>query len=184
MIVRIAGWPLRRQIAGCLVLILAVPTAKGAAMPWQDPALARQAQRVPSNGARAAEADNESGKPAGDSAQSDATLPDAPEVAQSSTTGATEPDAGTQSGQNQQQNSSQPTQDQQQNGTAQPVGTAAAPEVKATGDAGSRVSGAAIAPAKQRRVRTFLIRIGVVVAACVAVGTVVALTHATPSEPR
>ena len=46
------------------------------------------------------------------------------------------------------------------------------------------MSGAAIAPGKQRRVRTFLISIGVVVAACVAVGTVVALTHATPSQPR
>ena len=30
----------------------------------------------------------------------------------------------------------------------------------------------------------FLIRVAVVVAACVAVGTVVALTHATPSQPR
>jgi hypothetical protein len=46
------------------------------------------------------------------------------------------------------------------------------------------VSGAAIAPAKQRRVHTFLIRVAVIAAACVAVGTVVALTHATPSEPR
>jgi hypothetical protein len=76
------------------------------------------------------------------------------------------------------------SQDQQQNGAAQPVGTAAAPAVKGTGVAGSRVSGAAIAPGKQRRVRTFLISIGVVVAACVAVGAVVALTHATPSQPR
>jgi hypothetical protein len=108
-----------------------------------------------------------------DPAQPDATLPDAPEVAQSTSPGSN----GT-------NGSSQPSQDQQQNGATQPVGTAAAPAVKGTGVAGSRVSGAAIAPAKQRRVHTFLIRVAVIAAACVAVGTVVALTHGTPSEPR
>jgi hypothetical protein len=173
MSMRIAGWLRERQIGGCLVLILAAPTTKAAAMPRQDAAPTRQEQSAPSSGAQEVGADSGNGKAITDSAQPDATLPDAPEVAQS-----TGPASNGSNG------SSQPSQDQQQNGAAPPVGTAAAPAVKATGVAGSRVSGAAIAPAKQRRVHIFLIRVAVVVAACVAVGTVVALTHATPSEPR
>ncbi len=173
MSMRIAGWLTERLIGGCLVLILTAPTAKAAATPWRDAAPAWQEQSAPSSGAQEAGADSGNGKPIADSAQSDAKLPDAPEVAQSSSTGS-----------NGSNGSSQSNQDQQQNGAAQPVGTAAAPAVKGTGVSGSRVSGAAIAPAKQRRVHTFLISVAVVVAACVAVGTVVALTHATPSQPR
>lgn len=183
MSMRFAEWLTKRRIAGCLVLILVTPTAKAAVMSWQDTSIAPQAQSAPINGAQSAAAENGKAKQNGDTANSDKTLPDAPEVAQSSSKDQSVTDAASQTSQNQQENNSQP-QDQQQNGTAQPVGTAAAPEVKSTGISGSRVSGAAIAPAKQRRVRTFLIRISVVAAACVAVGTVVALTHATPSEPR
>lgn len=173
MSMRLVGWLTERMVGGCLVLILAAPTAKAAAMPWQDTASARQEQGEPSSGAQEAGTDSGNGKPIVDSAQPGAALPDAPEVAQSSSTSSN----GTST-------SSQSSQDQQQNGAAQPVGTAAAPAVKSTGVAGSRVSGAAIAPAKQRRVHIFLIRVAVVVAACVAVGTVVALTNATPSQPR
>ena len=173
MSMRIAGWLTKRQICGCLVLILAAPTANAAAMPLQDAAPAQQKQSAPSSGAQDAGADNGNGKPTVDSAQNDATLPDAPEVAQS-------PSAGS----NGSNGSSQPSQNQQPNGGARPVGTAAAPAVAGTGVSGSRVSGAAIAPAKQRRVRTFLISVAVVAGACVALGTVVALTHATPSQPR
>jgi glucose/arabinose dehydrogenase len=72
----------------------------------------------------------------------------------------------------------------QQNGNTQPVGTAAAPYGNTTGVAASRPAGAVIAPAKQRRVRTILIRIGVVVGAGVAIGTVAALSHGSSSEPR
>jgi hypothetical protein len=170
MSMRIAGWLTERMMGGCLALILSAPTAKAAAMPWQDATPARQEQSAPLNGPQTADSGN--GKQNADAAQSEAPLPDAPEVAQS-----TSPSSG-------QNGSSHPSKDQQQNGGAAPVGTAAAPAVKATGVAGSRVSGAAIAPAKQRRVHTFLIRVAVIAAACVAVGTVVALTHATPSEPR
>jgi hypothetical protein len=173
MSMRIAGWLTERVIGGCLVLILAAPTAKAATTPLQDEVPARQEKGAPVSETQPAGPDSGNGKPITDSAQTDATLPDAPEVAQSPSTGSNEQNA-----------SSQPSQDPQQNGAAQPVGTAAAPAVNGTGVAGSRVSGAAIAPAKQRRVRTFLISIAVVVAACVAVGTVVALTHATPSQPR
>ena len=65
-----------------------------------------------------------------------------------------------------------------------PLGTAAAPYEQPSGITASRPSGAAIAPAKQRRTRTFIIRVGVLVAAAVAVGTVVALSSASPSTPH
>lgn len=175
---RTAGWLRERTIGGCLALILAAPTAKAAAMPWQDTASVQQEQNAPSNGTQESGADSRNGKPIAESGQSNAAFPDAPEVAQSSGTGANGQSGSSQPSKNQQQ------QDQQQNSAQQPVGTAAAPAVKGTGVSGSRVSGAAIAPAKQRRVHIFVIRVAVVAAACVALGTVVALTHATPSQPR
>jgi hypothetical protein len=79
-----------------------------------------------------------------------------------------------------QQSSSQP----QQNTAQQPAGTAAAGSIKATGVAASQPAGAAIAPAKQRRTRSILIKVGALVGAGVAVGTVVALSSASPSRPR
>jgi hypothetical protein len=72
---------------------------------------------------------------------------------------------------------------QQQPPPQQPVGTAAAPYEKPTGVPGSRTAGAAIAPAKQRRVRAIVIRVGIVLAAGAAVGTVVGLSKATHSAP-
>jgi len=65
----------------------------------------------------------------------------------------------------------------------QPVGTAAAGPSKASGIAAAQPAGIAIAPAKQRRVRTIVLRFGAVVGAGVAVGTVVTLSRATPSKP-
>lgn len=65
----------------------------------------------------------------------------------------------------------------------QPVGTAAAPAEKPAGVPGSRPSGAAIAPAKQRRVRAFVISIGIALAAGAAVGAVVGLSKASHSAP-
>jgi len=82
-----------------------------------------------------------------------------------------------------QQTSSQTSQSPQNN-AQQPVGTAAAGAVKATGIAASQPAGAAIAPAKQRRTRSVLIKVGVLAGAAVAVGTVVALSAASPSRPR
>src|SRR5258708_4941485 len=64
-----------------------------------------------------------------------------------------------------------------------PVGTAAAETSNASGIAASQPAGVAIAPAKQRRARTMVLRVGALVGAGVAVGTVVALTQATPSKP-
>jgi hypothetical protein len=73
---------------------------------------------------------------------------------------------------------------QQQSFPQQPVGTAAAPYEKPTGVPGSRPAGAAIAPAKQRRVRAIVIRVGIVLAAGAAVGAVVGLSKATHSAPQ
>ena len=64
-----------------------------------------------------------------------------------------------------------------------PVGTAAAETSKVSGVAASQPAGVAIAPAKQRRVRRIVIRVGAILGAGAAVGTVVALTQATPSKP-
>ncbi len=64
-----------------------------------------------------------------------------------------------------------------------PVGTAAAEAPSTSGVAASEPAGVAIAPAKQRRVRTIIIRTGAIIAAGVAIGTVVALTAGTSSRP-
>lgn len=77
-----------------------------------------------------------------------------------------------------------PAANQQSDTTQLPVGVAAAPSENTIGVAASRPAGAVIAPAKQRRARSFFIRVGVVVGVCVAVGTVMALSHSSPSQPQ
>jgi outer membrane biosynthesis protein TonB len=64
-----------------------------------------------------------------------------------------------------------------------PTGTAAAQAGKLSGNAASRPAGAAIAPAKQRQVRSFLIKMGVIAGAGVAIGTVAALSKGTSPKP-
>jgi hypothetical protein len=73
--------------------------------------------------------------------------------------------------------------DQSQNNT-KPVGTAAAPLDKGTGVAATRPAGAVIAPAKQKRARSILIRVGVIVGAAVAVGVVVGLSKTSSGRPN
>lgn len=65
-----------------------------------------------------------------------------------------------------------------------PVGTAAAPYEKTLGVAVSRPAGAVIAPAKQRRSHSLLIKVGLLVAGAAAIGTVVVLSNASPSRPN
>ena len=67
--------------------------------------------------------------------------------------------------------------------TVPPSGTAAAEAGKISGNVASRPAGAAIAPAKQRQVRSVLIKMGVIAGAGVALGTVTALTKATGPKP-
>ena len=70
-----------------------------------------------------------------------------------------------------------------QSASQTPAGTAVAESPNASGIAASQPAGVAIAPAKQRRVRTIVLRMGAIVGAGVAVGSVVALTAATSSKP-
>ena len=79
--------------------------------------------------------------------------------------------------------SSASTDSQAQASPQKPAGTAAAEAPNATGVAASQPAGVAIAPAKQHRVRTIVLRTGAIIGAGVAVGSVVALTAATPSKP-
>jgi hypothetical protein len=66
---------------------------------------------------------------------------------------------------------------------SEPVGAATAESVPTAGGAAAKPAGVAIAPAKQHQTRSWLIKIGAVVAAGAAVGTVYALSRGTPSTP-
>jgi len=76
-----------------------------------------------------------------------------------------------------------PAQSSSQAPAQKPVGTAASEAPDARGIAASQPAGVAIAPAKQRRTRTIILRVGAIIGAGVAVGSVVALTSATSSKP-
>lgn len=177
---------IEKPMAAFMVLLLAVPVARAAPLPAQDAAAGQETQAAPQSATQ-----QDSSTPdsvSGSTPEKTAQTPGA-EMPSSGGTPAPRAEVAQNGDQSEPANNSQASdlqasQPQDQSAPAKPVGTAAAPAVHDTGVAGSRVSGAAIAPAKQRRVRTFLISIAVVVAACVAVGTVVALTHATPSQPR
>jgi hypothetical protein len=164
---RISGSWLRRQIAGCLVLLLTAPLAHAIPSSQQDNL------SQPNGGVSSAQAPSNSAasKPNTEPSQSEA-LPNSPGTVRSQ---AVED--------NQLSRGQQPSPNQQQNGTQEPLGTAAAPSVKTTGVAASRPAGAAIAPAKQRRARSILIKVGAIVGAGVAVGTIVALSSGSPSRP-
>jgi hypothetical protein len=66
--------------------------------------------------------------------------------------------------------------------TQQKTGAAAAPAVEVSGGVVSRPAGVAIAPPKQRQVRSFLIKMGLLAGAGVAIGTVAALSLSSPSR--
>jgi uncharacterized protein involved in copper resistance len=72
---------------------------------------------------------------------------------------------------------------QTQNSGSAPSGAAAAKAAPAKGAPASRPVGAAIAPAKQRGHRSLLIKVGLVAGACVAVGSVVALSKGSSAKP-
>jgi len=72
---------------------------------------------------------------------------------------------------------------QPQSPPQKPVGTAAAGAIPSSGIAASQPAGIAIAPAKQHRVRSIVLRSGAILGAGVAIGSVVALSEATSSKP-
>jgi hypothetical protein len=93
------------------------------------------------------------------------------------------PEGSSPGGQPQNINTQNAAQDTQTQTPQRPVGTAAAEAPKSTGVAASQPAGVAIAPAKQHRMRTIVIRTGAIIAAGVAVGSVIALTAATGPKP-
>ncbi len=106
----------------------------------------------------------------------------------SSSTGTTEAPAplpnapSAQAAQNPQPANASPTptlQKQDQN----PLGAAAAQQGVTAGGAASRPAGNAIAPAKQRQMRSLLIKLGAIAAGGAAIGAVVALSRGTKSTP-
>lgn len=80
------------------------------------------------------------------------------------------------------QTPAEPNAEQEQK-LQRPIGTAAAPAPGISGITAAQPAGVAIAPAKQKRVRTIVIRVGAILGASAALGTVIALTAATPSKP-
>jgi hypothetical protein len=88
-----------------------------------------------------------------------------------------------QSAQSQSAQNQSPAIQLQQPAPQKPVGTAAAEAPNASGIAASQPAGVAIAPGKQHRARTIVLRVGAIIGAGVAVGTVVGLTEATSSKP-
>ena len=167
---RTSGSWLRRQIAGCLLLLLIAPLAAAAPYPQQEansnqqPAGASSVQSPPR--------DSDTGaniaitEPSQLEAQPEA-LPNSP---------------GTIRAQDR-MSSGQQLSPALQTVAQDPVGTAAAPSVKTTGVAASRPAGAAIAPAKQKRARSSLIKVAAILGAGAAVGIVVAVSSASPSRP-
>jgi hypothetical protein len=103
-----------------------------------------------------------------------AQLPEAPSASQPVGTPALPQDAQEPA---QQQNQNQKQKDQA------PVGAAAAQKGETAGGAASKPAGNAIAPAKQRQVRSFLLKLGLIAAGGAAIGTVYLLSRGTSSVP-
>ena len=114
---------------------------------------------------------------------SNVSLPEAPKPIEDETVRESPQFALAFGGQKPDQSAATGANSEQQQTPQTPVGTAAAPPEGAAGVTASRPAGAVIAPAKQRRARAILIRVGLLVGAGVAVGTVLALTRGTPSQP-
>jgi hypothetical protein len=91
----------------------------------------------------------------------------------------TQPDSGTPA----QSTGTLPNAPRPQNQPGEPQGAATAEKVPTAGGAAAKPAGVAIAPAKQHRTRSLLIKIGAVAAAGVAAGTVYALSRGTSSTP-
>jgi hypothetical protein len=79
--------------------------------------------------------------------------------------------------------SAQSSTEARQQKPERPVGTAAAEAPKVRGITAAEPAGVAIAPAKQKRVRTIVLKVGAIIGAGVAIGTVVALSAGTSSKP-
>ena len=152
-----------RQIAAALIFLVAAQMSEAAALPLQEP----QQQPTPAQQTQPVTV-------ASDAQPVDpAALPQAPAPAQSPDQSS--PGFATRS---------QDPQQEQQPDAQKPVGTAAGPSTRPTGVAGSRPAGAAIAPAKQRRVKAIVIRVALIAAGAAAAGAVIGLSRQSPSRPQ
>jgi outer membrane biosynthesis protein TonB len=97
-------------------------------------------------------------------------LPDAPSAT-------TQPSPGNQPEQTAPANATSSSRPQE------PAGTAAAGSAATVGGAASKPAGTAIAPAKQRQVRSLLIKLGAIAAAGAALGIVYGLSRSTSPKP-
>jgi cytoskeletal protein RodZ len=162
----------RGHIACSLIMLMLVSSANAAPVPPQEPDSTQEAQSAQAVHDQTQNVDSQATEQESNTTQPEQAIPANPTPVS--------PQVGDQNGQ---PKPPQSGSDQEQTGAPKPVGTAAAPYEKTTGVAASRPAGAVIAPARQRRARTILIRFAVVVGAAVAVGTVVALSHGSPSRP-
>lgn len=111
-------------------------------------------------------------------------LPSAPQprIVAAETQNGVAPQAQSGSG-TQQATAPAPQTTDQQSSSSQVVGTAAGPAIHPEGIPASRPAGAAIAPAKQRRVRIIAISLGLLVGAAVAIGVVAGASAGSPARP-
>jgi cytoskeletal protein RodZ len=167
---------LHRRLAVWLIALLTVPLAQASTMPLELASQAEQQQTSPAPQTIPASRDQ---SPASNPT-SGASSTQTGSVDSTSSSGST-PQSGAAAAQRPTLQSGAETQ---QAAPPQPVGTAAAPYEKPSGVTASRPAGAAIAPGKQRRAMSIVIKVSLVVGAAVAVGTVVALSKASPSRPN
>jgi len=161
----------KRHVAGCLLLLLIAPMA-AAATPQQETSSSRQTDVSAAQSQTQSQDSNSGVRQSNYEPFQPQALPDSPGTVRSQTAGGNQPST-----------SSHPSPNQQQDVPQEPVGTAAAEFIKTTGVAASKPAGSAIAPAKQRRARSILIKVAAIAGAGVAVGAVVALSAASPTRP-
>lgn len=142
-----------------------VAFAMGLILALQVPAAAQAAQAVPS-------------------VESIEALPDAPSAsAQSQNSSSSEPRLTSAAQVPANQNPTNQQTPAHETPTEKPQGAAAAAIQPTTGSPASQPAGAALAPAKQKRSRSLLIKLGALAGAGIAVGTAFALSSASPSRP-
>jgi len=161
---------LARAMAGPLVLIVSFTTTPLVCA--QQTTDAPQTQAAPAQPAAQPQSGAQSQEPAQTAPQEQTPASHQPPVELPENPGrtTTEPE-------NNAPESTQPAQQKQE-----PNGTAVAPQIQTSGGAASKQAGVAIAPPKQRRVRSLLIKLGVLAGAGIAIGTVAGLSAASPSH--
>jgi hypothetical protein len=163
---KVSDW-IARQIARSLVVLLLVLCAD-AGMGQEQQATSPSMPEHPNSSAEGGrqQSSDQTGIQDTTESRSSTAYPNAPESQSNGQTGNSQSGAA-----------------QEPGSDAKPLGTAAAPYSKPSGVMGSRPAGVVIAPARQRRVRAILISVGVVAGAAIAIGTVAALSHGSPSHP-